>query len=126
MMRRMASAAAGLIALCLAGGAIAGQFDGVYVTAPDGSAADRDGCRSVPILITSEKVTYFEMRCDLENPVQIRAMDGVLYDGTCWLDRAGRGAAKQGRVLIRRMASGDVALVTPFMDVRLAACRVEG
>lgn len=109
-------------ALFCASGAIAGPFDGVYVPHPAGAPVDRGGCASVGIIIAADQVRYFAVRCALSNPVQIREMDAVLFDGACSLD----GSAKQGRVMIRRMASGDVALVTPFMDVRLAACEVAG
>jgi len=101
-------------------------YDGVYVANPTNGEPDRTTCATVPILIARDRVTYFDLRCDLANPVQIRAMDGVLYDGTCWLDRVGQGASKTGRILIRRMASGDLALVTPFMDVQVSACQVAG
>lgn len=49
-------------------------------------------------------------------------MDALLYNGNCTLD----GAGKSGRALVRRMASGDVTLVTPFMHVRFSACEVAG
>ena len=112
-------------ALCLGlstAGTLAGPLDGVYVPNPSGRAPDRSGCETVAILIAEDRLRYFEVRCALSKPVQIRAMEALLYDGQCSLD----GSAKQGRVLIRRMASGDVAVVTPFMDMRLAACEVAG
>lgn len=110
------------LALCCATGAGAGPFDGVYVPRASDRPADRAGCATVGIMIAADRVRYFDVSCELSNPVQIREMDALLFDGACSLD----GAAKRGRVMIRRMASGDVALVTPFMDVRLAACEVAG
>ena len=121
VMRGIRAAALGGLALWAAA-AVAGPYDGVYVSNPGDRAPDPEACQSVPILIAGDRVRYHDVRCDLVNPVQIRDMDAVLYDGICRLD----GTSKQGRVLIRRIASGDVALVTPFMDVRLAACRVAG
>ncbi len=111
-----------VIVLCVAGSAFAGPYDGVYVATSWDQPADYEQCQSVPVLIAGDRVTYHAVYCDLRNPVQIRDMDAIIYDGTCRLDQT----SKRGRVLIRRMASGDVALVTPFMDVRLAACRVAG
>lgn len=99
----------------------AGPYDGVYVANP-GTGADFSACAAVPILIAGDRITYFDVDCALANPVQIRAMDGVLYDGECRLD----GTRKAGRVLLRRMESGDLALVTPFMDVRVSPCEVAG
>lgn len=100
----------------------AGPFDGVYVPSHDGRGADLSACAQVSILIAGDRVDFYEVACEIANPVQIRDMDALLYDGHCAL----RGLEKRGRVLIRRMASGDVALVTPFMDVRLAICDVAG
>lgn len=113
-----------ICALCAAAWASptpAGPFDGAYV-ALTGERADRSGCTAPTILIAAERVRYYDVDCALSNPVAIRAMDALLYDGRCVLD----GTVKEGRVLIRRMASGDVALVTPFMDVRLATCEAAG
>ena len=110
------------VTMSASGAAVAGPYDGVYVAHPGGAAPAIEQCQSVPILIAGDRVTYHDVRCDLANPVQIRGLDAVLYDGTCRLDEI----SKQGRVLIRRMTSGDVALVTPFMDVRLAVCQVAG
>ena len=112
----------GIVALCLSGAVHAGPYDGVYVVNPADGRPDPAECEAVSILIAGDRVTYHDVRCDLGNPVQIRDMDAILFDGICQLDRA----AKRGRVLIRRMASGDLALVTPFMDVQLTPCRVEG
>lgn len=120
-MRRVLAGAVGAAALW-AGGAGAGPFDGVYVPHPAPGAADRAACGDLAILIAEDRLRYFDVTCTLANPVQIRDMDAVLFDGACRLD----GTGKAGRVLIRRMASGDLALVTPFMDVRLAACDVAG
>lgn len=117
-MRRVFAA----LAVLWAGSAGAGPFDGVYVPHPDGRAADRAGCADLAILIAEDRLRYFDVSCTLANPVQIRDMDAVLFDGQCALD----GTAKSGRVLIRRMASGDLAVATPFMDVRLAVCEVAG
>ena len=105
-----------------AGSAGAGPFDGVYVAHPDAQPANRAACADLAILIAEDRLRYFDVTCTLANPVQIRDMDALLFDGQCALD----GTPKAGRVLIRRMASGDLALVTPFMDVRLAVCEVAG
>lgn len=113
-----------VVALCAGLSAVAakaGPYDGVYVTR-SGEGVDRSGCAAPDILIAADNVRYFDVRCTLSNPVRIRAMEALLFDGRCSLD----GTLKEGRVLIRRMASGDIALVTPFMDVRLAACEVAG
>ncbi|MCB1355103.1 MAG: hypothetical protein KDK53_00900 [Maritimibacter sp.] len=120
-MRRVLAAAAGLVAFS-GGIAVSGPFDGVYVPHPGQRAADQAGCADLAILIAEDRLRYFDVSCTLANPVQIREMDALLFDGQCTLD----GTAKAGRVLIRRTASGDVALVTPFMDVRLAGCAVAG
>ncbi len=119
-MRRVLAGALG--AALWAGVVVAGPFDGVYVPHPGERAADRAGCADLTILIAEDRLRYFDMSCTLANPVQIRDMDAVLFDGQCTLD----ATAKAGRVLIRRMASGDVTVVTPFMDVRLAGCEVAG
>ena len=121
-MRTRRAVAIGALALCLSGAAHAGPYDGVYVANPADGRPDPAQCQSVSILIAGDRVRYHDVRCDLANPVQIRDMDAILFDGICQLDQA----AKRGRVLIRRMASGDLALVTPFMDVQLTPCRVEG
>ncbi|MEZ5722798.1 MAG: hypothetical protein R3D59_15215 [Paracoccaceae bacterium] len=102
--------------------AVAGPFDGVYVAHSDAGAPDWSGCAALDILIADDRVRYFDVDCSLTAPVQIRDMDALLFDGQCTLD----GRSKAGRVLIRRMETGDVMLVTPFMDVRLAGCEVAG
>lgn len=116
----------GLAALC-GGGALAGPYDGVYVPNPGAQTPALEACAALGILIGEDWMKYYEIRCDLSNPVQIRAMDARLYDGICWIEGgSSQTPPKEGRVLIRRMASGDIALVTPYMDVRLAACEVAG
>lgn len=102
--------------------AMAGPFDGVYVTHPERGPPDLTRCAALEVLIADDRVSYFDVQCRLSNPVQIRGMDALLYDSQCTLD----GSARAGRVLIRRMSSGDVTLVTPFMDLRLAGCDVSG
>jgi len=92
-------------ALCLGlstAGTLAGPFDGVYVPNPSGRAPDRSGCETVAILIAEDRLRYFEVRCALSNPVQIRAMEALLYDGQCSLDgSAKQGRAPRGNVIIR-------------------------
>jgi hypothetical protein len=125
-MRALRQAAIGLAALCC-GGALAGPYDGVYVPSSGGQAPGLEACAALGILIGEDWLKYYEIRCDLSNPVQIRAMDALLHDGICWIEGGSpETPPKEGRVLIRRMASGDIALVTPYMDVRLAACEVAG
>lgn len=73
------------LAFCFASAAFAGPFDGVYRGGEGAMGCDlafqfSDGG---PTVIKNNQISGVESLCDLTNPVQIRGINGILYDAKC-------------------------------------------
>lgn len=99
-----------LIALLVGLGttASAQSFAGIYNGSFDGSVTDMScnldfqGMDGGPFVITDTTFFTVEGQCDLENPTNLRGIDGVLYDATCYSE----GMEDTSRMLFLRDQSG--------------------
>lgn len=88
--------------------AYAQSFDGVYNGSWDGSVTemscnmDFQGMDGGPFVITSKEYLGVEGSCDLSNPTNLRGIDGLLYDTTCFFE----GDESKSRMLLVRDPNG--------------------
>ncbi|MGB1035033.1 MAG: hypothetical protein ACPGVS_08425 [Primorskyibacter sp.] len=108
---------------CLtASASLAGPFDGTY--RPAGDWAQGWDCRSVGqdggALAVRDGVLYgIENACQLTNPVNVRDMTAVLYDGQC----ASEGYTYAERLMLMRLPDRGLAIVRDGAVTTLKRCR---
>jgi len=94
-----------LAALLIASPAFAGMFDGLYKPAPTTDCTVVGGVGGA--LKVEDRVLFgIESRCSMTRPVNVRDMDGVLYDMVC----SGDGEEWTSRALFLRAADGGLIL----------------
>ncbi len=111
-MTHAAPLAAALIALTLPAQAMDGRYK---LTEAAQCLADNDD----GILRIEEGVLYgAESRCRMTNPLEVRAMDAMLYDMVC----IGEGTGWEERALLMRAASGGLILLWDGYAFEYDAC----
>lgn len=99
-----------IAASLLPGMALAGPYDGLY--RPNYDWAMSWDCQSIgmdggALAIDGDTITGVDNACTLADPIEVRGMSAVLYDGTC----SGEGESYSERVMIMAHDFG-VYLVT--------------
>ena len=107
-------------ALGLATSAAAGPFDGIYRPAGDWAAGW--DCRTVgsdggALAIRDGRFFGVENVCALTNPVQVRDMNAVLFDGEC----TGEGMTYSERLMLMAIPGG-VAVIRDGSVSELRRC----
>lgn len=103
--------------ICLAGGANAAGFDGLWRSSPttDCSVSGVEG----GALRIEEGILYgVENQCRMTMPVDVRDMDAVLFDMAC----EGEGAAWTDRAMLMNGANGGLILVWDGYAFAYDAC----
>lgn len=100
--------------------AAAGPFDGLY--RPSG-AGDWD-CREIgmeggALAVAEGRIDFIEGFCRLENPVAVRGMAAVLYDGACVTE--GRDSA-QRLLLMKHADRGGLYVISDGQVLDWIAC----
>lgn len=90
----------------LAAPALAGEFDGVYKQGPASDCALL-GVDGGALMVRDGIFHGVEMQCRMENPVDVRDMDAVLYDMEC----SGEGSVWSARALFMKAADGGLIMV---------------
>lgn len=111
--------AAGFIAatFLLAGQASAGAFDGVYRQGPETDCA-KLGQDGGALRIQDNVFEGVENTCRMENPVDVRDMDAVLFDMMC----SGEGENWQARALFMRAADDGLIMVWNGFAFKYDSC----
>jgi len=118
---RTVGAAALAGGLCAAAPLAAGQFDGTYKLTPDadcGLIGREDGA----LRVKSGVLTGVETECRMTNPVNVRDMQGVLFDMQC----SGEGSQWSERALFLRAADGGLILVWDGFAFAYDSCDATG
>ncbi|MGR3485567.1 MAG: hypothetical protein ACU0BF_09490 [Paracoccaceae bacterium] len=102
MRQHSLAAALALLALPVA----AQQFDGVYRQAANAECG-LVGANGGAVEIAGGIFRGVELECRMENPVDVRDMDAVLYDMTC----SGEDDAWSERAMLLRAADGSDDLI---------------
>ena len=85
--------------------------DGMYVLDGFTNSCDpaQAGMDGGPALVEGDRLLMLDTWCTLANPVNVRDMDAVLYDGSCFL--SGIGGDQSIRIKLGRSRGGGLVVV---------------
>ncbi|KCV82216.1 hypothetical protein ATO10_07497 [Actibacterium atlanticum] len=117
----MRAAIIGAAAILLTEQASAGAFDGTYRQGPetDCTLLGQDGGA---LRIQDNLFEGVENTCQMENPVDVRDMDAVLFDMKC----SGEGEPWQARALFMRAADAGLIMVWNGYAFKYDLCPAPG
>jgi hypothetical protein len=116
----MRAALIGIGLAIVAGGAVAGPYEGIY--RPDYPGAESWDCRTIgmdggALAVIGDSFHGVENTCTLTNPVEVRGMAATLFDAEC----SGEGEIYGYRLMIMKTPEG-IAMIEDGYVRNLVAC----